>query len=423
MSNKKINVKNILIYICCFVILFFPFNSTIASKIYPNYSLTYISIIISLSILLFLGNIKKIKKNQIIILVFIMIISGIELFTNKYASPVKKYIYTPCLLLPLLITLNEKTKEAFIFNVKLFSIEHLSATYIAVFFRNFYINNILSFLDTIPGSLSKSHYIYSGFNPGITTHYSTNGMYISIFCLLFFIEYLNNKTNKNLLKFIISFIALFIVGKKGAAFYTILSFIVTYFAINKEKIGKKIWRFTMLSLGLIITLYISISFIPQVTIVFDRFINTINTGGDLLTGRGRFYSLALRLWNEHLLFGCGWGNFSNYYQMELLPIFKVEYLDAHNVYLQLLCETGIIGATFIIGTMMYCYIGTAKKLKDKSTSDIYLKFSFAFQTFFLLYCFSGNPLYDAQCFILYFICIGIYLNCKLKGEIKNAKKD
>lgn len=423
MIEKKINIKNILIYILCFIILFFPFNSTIASKIYPNYSLTYLSIIICMVLLLLTGKIKKIKKNQIIILLFIMIVGSIEFFTNKYASPVKKIVYTPCLLLPLLVTLNEKTIDAFIFNIKLFAIEHLSITYMAVFFRELYINQILPFLDSIPGSLSKSHYLYSGFNPGLTTHYSTNGMYISIFCLLFFIEYLNSKSKKDFIKLLIAFIALLIVGKKGATFFTVLSFIISYFVINRDKISKKIGRFFLLTASLILAFYISLSFIPQVTIVFDRFINTINTGGDLLTGRGQFYSLALRIWNNNLLFGCGWGNFSNYYQMELLHIFKVDYLDAHNVYLQLLCETGLIGASLIIGIMIYCYIGTIRKLKEKYTNNNWIKFSFAFQTFFLLYCFSGNPLYDAQCYIIYFICIGIYLNTIVNGVIKNAKKN
>ena len=372
--------------------------------------MTYISIIVSLFLLFAVGEVRKIKKNQIIILLFIVLVGIIEFFTNKYASPVKKIIYTPCLLIPLLITFNKRTINAFIFNLKIFATEHLLATYIAAFFKNLYVNTILAFLDSIPGSLSKSHYLYSGFNPGLTTHYSTNGMYISTFCILFFVEYLNNRSKKNFIKLLLSFIALLLVGKKGAVLFTVMSFMVTYVIINKEKISKKILNFIALSLGLILTIYIISSFIPQVTIVFDRVTHTINSGGDLLTGRGQFNSLALRLWSKNKLFGCGWGNFSNYYQIELLNTFKTDYLDAHNVYLQLLCETGLVGAALIIGIMVYCYIGTLKTLRNDTSNNIWVKFSFAFQTFFLLYCFSGNPLYDAQCYILYFICIGIYLN-------------
>lgn len=42
----------------------------------------------------------------------------------------------------------------------------------------------------------------------------------------------------------------------------------------------------------------------------------------------------------------------------------------------------------------------------------YLLFSFTFQLFFLLYCFSGNPLYDIQCYAVYFICLGVTLNLR-----------
>lgn len=419
---KNINFKKIIINLCCFVILLFPFNSTIANKIYPKYSFTYISVIIALLILLLLGNIKKIKKTQLIIFFITLIIALVEVVTNKYVGSAKMFLFTSYIFLPFVISINRDSIEGFKKNLKLFAVEHLFFTYLATLFSSFYASNILPFLDSISGSLAMSHF-NSGFNPGLTTHYSTNGMYLSIFCIFFFSNFLCHKNKKNFIMLLITLIGLLLVGKRGAAIFTIISFIIMYFVVNKERISKKIFNFTLLFLGFLLILYISSSFIPQVTIVFDRFMNTIDSGGDLMTGRSSFYELAFSIWKDHIFFGNGWGAFSNYYQIELYETIGVPYLDAHNVYIQLLCEVGLVGATLIIGLMILIALKTFKKVRktEEKYRDI-ITFSFGYQAFFLLYCFSGNPLYDAQCYVIYFICIGIYLVIEMLERSKKINE-
>lgn len=44
------------------------------------------------------------------------------------------------------------------------------------------------------------------------------------------------------------------------------------------------------------------------------------------------------------------------------------------------------------------------------------------QIFFLAYCFSGNPLYDPQCYIPYFMsCIAVIAICGIDGKRKNGE--
>lgn len=419
---KNINLKTIITNLCCFVILFFPFNSTIANKIYPKYSLTYISVTIAILVLVLLGNIKRIKKTQLIIFGVTLIIALVEVVTNKYVGSAKMFLFTAYLFLPFAISINQDSIDGFKKILKLFAIEHLFFTYLATFFSTFYASNILPFLDSISGSLAISHF-NSGFNPGLTTHYSTNGMYLSIFCIFFFSNFLCAKNKKNFIILIIALIGLLLVGKRGAAIFTIIACIIMYFVINKKKISNKIFNFTFLFLGFILILYISSSFIPQVTIVFDRFMNTIDNGGDLMTGRGAFYELAFSIWKNNIFFGNGWGAFSNYYQIELYTVFGVPYLDAHNVYIQLLCEMGLVGATLLIGLMLLIAFKTFKRVREikEKYRDIII-FSFGYQVFFLLYCFSGNPLYDAQCYVIYFICIGIYLVTEMLERSKKINE-
>lgn len=422
---KRNNLRIILINICCFFILLYPFNSTIAGKIYPKYYVIYASVIICQIILIACGRENKLNRKKIFVFIITLLIVLLEVLSNKYINKTKMIIYTVYLFLPLTIVMNRDSINAFKKSIKIFMCEHLIFTYLAVFFKTVYANYILPFLDSAQKeSLASSHF-KSGFNPGFTTHYSTNGMYMALICIFCWSEFLREKNKKNIILIIISFIALMLTGKKGHAIFTIITCIIMYFIINKNKIPKKVFNLTILIVGGIIVFFVCSSFIPQVTIVVDRFNKTINSNGDLLTGRNEFYELALDIWRDHSLFGAGWGAFSNYYQIYLFKRFGVSYLDAHNVYIQLLCETGIIGFLFIVYIMLRLLYKSVKNVKNNENNlhQLMSYFSIGYQIFFLLYCLSGNPLYDPQCYVIYFMCIGISLILEEKKYEKNRNSN
>ena len=58
---------------------------------------------------------------------------------------------------------------------------------------------------------------------------------------------------------------------------------------------------------------------------------------------------AFMLWKSHPIFGVGWGNFRSLYGA-ILTFAAPDILDAHNLYLQVLTETGIVGclASFLL---------------------------------------------------------------------------
>ena len=72
---------------------------------------------------------------------------------------------------------------------------------------------------------------------------------------------------------------------------------------------------------------------------------------------------------------------------------------AHNVYIQVLCEMGIIGFVLYTGAIILLLKYTIKALKYFSKTQEYqykyaAMLSFCFQIFYLLYSLSGNCLYD-----------------------------
>ena len=142
----KINLRTLIINICCIVLLFYPFNSTIIRKIYPSNSLVYIFAFLALLILLILGKVKKIKKYQMIILIVTILLGTFEVISNKYQYKTKMVIFTTYLFVPLVMSFNGDSITGFKKGIKLFAFENIAVTYFEAIFSNLYANSLLKFL-------------------------------------------------------------------------------------------------------------------------------------------------------------------------------------------------------------------------------------------------------------------------------------
>ena len=118
---------------------------------------------------------------------------------------------------------------------------------------------------------------------------------------------------------------------------------------------------------------------------------------------------ALQLFSKNKLFGIGWlgFRFNSNSLIQGTNTGNIGYVDAHNVYVQLLCEVGIVGALFVIFVFVCCLISTIqtyrkyKKYIDANQTQI-LAISVALQTFCLVYGLTGNFLYDRVFFVYSF---------------------
>lgn len=417
MKKNKISFIIVMQYVCMFLIMLYPFNATIDTVIYPNVAICLISVLLGMIGLFVFRKKYTFNKKGLMVLAITLLIMVITLINNYYwleGRESRVILFAIYLFLPFIVCNNSELENVIKNVVKLFSYEHMIGTYIGIIFKDFYKNTILTKLcagRTICVALGNN---YHGYMTGFTTNFSTNAIYLSISTLLFFSELLQKKSKKSLLLFALSLIALFTAGKRAHLIFTIICCLALYLIKKNKDIIKKYIKLLIIGIVAIFILVLASEYIPEIANVFNRFELLMETG-DLLNGRSELYDLAFNLWDKHLLIGNGWGSFSYYYQLNLYTIGTLSYIDAHNVYLQLLCETGIIGFAFFILIMLGVFVKSINLVK-KNMNNTMILFNFCYQLFFLLYCFTGNPLYDPMCYVIYFIMIGYTVLWKSEKE-------
>lgn len=416
---KKINLKNIFIYVSMFICLLYSFNTSIGRKIFINSTYASIAITSSLLILFIICIMnRKIYKSDLITLFFTLLIFLVETFNNYYIIEGNFFavlLFSIFLLIPFILSRSKDIISASQKIMFIFCFEHLFFTLFAVFFKQLYLDNVMPFLEDGRYILARSQFL-SGYNPGFTSHYSTNGIYMSISLIYFFSRLMNDKSKSNLFFTIISLFCLFSTAKRAHLIFSLISIIIYIFFLNRDKISKRIKKIFIFAIVGTTWLLLMSAFVPQILNVFDRF-DSSSENTTLLNGREELYDLAIEKWKEKPILGNGWMSYTYFYHIYLSnpnDKYEIDYSPAHNVYLELLCDVGVVG----LGLFLILFLTILRKsikcmIKNNLCKNQNVVFSICFQIFFLLYCLSGNALYDVQCYLIYFISIGIaiyYIN-------------
>lgn len=255
-----------------------------------------------------------------------------------------------------------------------------------------------------------------GFRAGVTSHYSANALYIVMAFMSIWSLYVSiNEGIKKRIYLLFLFLAAFtllLTTKRGHLIFGILSIFIVCFYIYRKKIISYVVKLLNYFIVLCILLFVTYNFYPDFIGLFDRFQDASDSG------RFNLWEKAFMFWTEKPLFGIGWGCFQEKY----LKYDFVSY-NVHNTYIQILCETGIIGFMVYIffllnnmAKMLFCL----KRIKCFCPEcRLLIKFNTAIQFFFLLYSLTGNCLYDNTLFyyaISAGVTVSLYNNFK-KNEI------
>lgn len=252
--------------------------------------------------------------------------------------------------------------------------------------------------------------IDNGYMTGLCNHYSKMGMIMSLGVISMTGCLFDKKKDiKKIIVLVLFIVGLGLTGKRGPTLFTLISIFSTLYLFSQKKLTKKqllkVFIECIATIVLFIIVYIRV---PQVQKLIGRLleegadINTLSTGRVSL-----FWVNAWTLFKGHPFVGNGWRSFRN---LVVTMFGNNSANDAHNIYFQLLAEVGIIGFIAIVTFMILTWRKTYRLIKDKSVSAendnvvVILKMSLCYETFFMLYGFTGNPLYDMVCYFPYLLC-------------------
>jgi len=284
----------------------------------------------------------------------------------------------------------------------LFSMVHILFTLFSYVFPNVFANIILPLL---PGEISSASSLFMIYDlyAGITDQIGRNAFYITV-GISIILTALIAKTQRvslaNVLMLTLMVIALLLTGKRGHLASNIIAFlvvIVVYARVQGKNIAKNL-LFSIVTISFLVIVIIKI--VPETATPFMRFITAYNEG-NIVGGRTELYIFAIELFKQKPILGWGFGSFSGFQDT-----------GTHNVYLQLLCETGLVGTLLFVSILLSNILVTLKAIRrycrfNKMAQDGFLLFSLYTQVFYITYAMTGNPLNDGFILIVYMIAMSI----------------
>lgn len=275
--------------------------------------------------------------------------------------------------------------------IKIGCMLHLLFTFFSVFFIDQSLEITKYFLSseaqqwTIRWAKEFHHYA------GISGQTGTNAFFFSLLIGVFTAEWCSfrNKHISTIFLLCLSWCGLFLTGKKGLIIASLISTLAVYWNSIK-KIDKKKRIVVFISIAGILFSIVCVICHRQIYNLF--YVSVIS--------RFRIMDGMITAIREEPL----WGNGLN-----SVSYFTYDSHLGHNIYMQMWVEQGIIGVILLIITLGYSLILTYRKNRKIILSGGHIQisnyFSLFMQVFVIIYGFFGNPIYDYNIIIVFFMAI------------------
>lgn len=424
MTLKIEELKNIFI---ASILVIFATSSKLIDVMIPSkiFKVLLISILLCIALIYFFSQ-RTIDKNQFIniIIGFLMIL--LTFYKNEWWGIAEQILFSTLIILCLCGNLNPKWAKAYL-NISFWVLAiYAFFTIFCYFNEGFYMGTVTSLYPH--DSERMAFYYRNGWMTGLTYHYSTNGLFMVQGLIISVARMFQNNKNtiKNFFFPVLFFIALLLTAKRGPVIFVIFSiFIVYYISLKNRSLLTRVTKFICLFICFVTGLYFLLLFVPELSMFVERFVTNIQNG-DLTSNRATLlWPIAIQGFLSNPIIGCGWLQYTS----TLSRVIGGEDTNyhAHNIYLQLLCETGVVGfliySLWFFKNFLYLYRIFVQMIKGKITlnkNEIWLiYFSMIYQIYFLISGVTGNSLYDKEMYIMYFVScvIGISTYKRYKKKI------
>ena len=225
-----------------------------------------------------------------------------------------------------------------------------------------------------------------------------------------FAEFVAQRSYKYVIQSILVMIALMMTGKRTLFIIPIVALLIYVMLFSKNN---KFIKLAGVGLGISAFIIIAYTIIPEASLIIDRI---INSGGDVLSGRENFWNYAMDMFHQNPFFGRGFMSFNDFVFNQGFRYYGERWnYQAHNVYIQLLGETGIIGCGVIIILIIILIIKAISLAKTTSNFwDVLLVY---WIMLFGIYSLTGNTLYYPCQLIILIVSILLISNVKKIREV------
>ena len=269
-----------------------------------------------------------------------------------------------------------------------------------------------------------------GVNGSFLGSYQEAAGALSIGLLFLVVDYLFKEeyTYKDVLMILFIAGTLLMTGKRTFTVIPVcIMLLLTFIKTGNNTSKVKFKRLLNIFLPAIVLGGIILAIKPDIFLALSRLKETSQDAG--MNGRKNFWDLAMYLWSEYKWTVIGMGTYQEFIARNMPFTYKAFRVQAayaaHNIYYQMLAEIGCIG--FILFIVYFVYnlstsikvIRFEKTMQDNKISK-YAYLSLIIQVWFLLYGFTGNPLYLVNQFYIYLFAIMI--DQSIKREIRKRMR-
>lgn len=415
-SGVKVTLKQAVIGLATFLLLFYCYTRMSFGEKIP-FKISFVSCIGAV-LLMFMFNLRRKLVISIWDLIAMIMLAIMYLWNNwDFQNGVTMSLFAHTILICFFMTASKNEQWVnFAFKFTIFmGMFYAFWTIVSWLSPVIYYNFVLPIVEN-RSIYNLSRQYQQGYMPGFTSHYSTNGLYLSMgicFALGYYFfdgRELKQVSTKGWIVLIVQLFALLLTGKRGPILYLIIAFFVTYIVYNVNKPVERYARILVLAFIGLIAFLIASAFIPQLANFIIRFREQMATG-DVSSRRFDLWNDAMKQFFRTPFFGGGW------FWYKYNNTFGSVNYHAHNCYIQWLCEVGIIGSIpfFAFTIVMYkramkiVRLVRLKRINLEKRELMFFSVPLIYQTFFVCMSFAGTAFYEVQSFCPYIICCSFTL--------------
>lgn len=238
-------------------------------------------------------------------------------------------------------------------------------------------------------SSSIGAYLISGVCTGIAGEAAFAMLYSSYVFFYGFIKYVSEKKKIYIVFILLGLVCILLNGKRIAIVINAVTAFVSYYLLirsSKRQAGN------LVTIGIVLAIIISIATYTDLGSIIMEKNSELAESGDITNGRADLNAHMLRIFEGNPILGIG---------PFCTSLYAGEFLG-HNIYLTTLSENGLIGLICLSVLLLLNIKDSFTRFKSGDHS-VYMYVSIYIQIFFILYGFTGNPLYGSQFLITYII--------------------